>query len=608
MTFLRVLTGVPFAVAAVCAAGAVTAPAAAAAPAPVRQVHDIQGAAHVSPLLGERVTGVPGVVTAATENGFWMQGTRPDRDPATSEGVYVFTRTPPVVAAGDEVRVDGVVGEFRPGGPDSPNLSRTEIEATATTLVRRGAPLPAPTVLGPRGRRAPGEVIDDDVRGDAETSGRYEPGRDGLDFYESLEGMLVAVDDAVATGPRSDYGEIPVLPAGGEGAGPRTYRGGILARPGDANPERVVLDDTLLPLPAMDAGDRLPGRTLGVLDYSFGDYKLLATSVPRVGDESRAPGRARPQQPGEVAVATYALRDLDPGDPEERFTAIAHQIVTGLAAPDLLVVTGLQDNSGPDADGTVAADQTVAQLVAAISTAGGPAYDWRSIDPQDGADGGEAGGNGRIGFLFRTDRGLAFVDRPGGTATTPTAPVRVGAGEAGLSASPGRVDPLNPAWRAVRKPLAGEFVWRGRRLLVVGNHWTARGADDAGYVRRRPPLRPSEPAHAAQARVVAGFVKSLRAVQPDARVIVAGDLNSGDRSPALRTLTKDAGLRNLVAELPEDRRYTTITNGNAQATDHILVSPALARRPHEVEIVHMNAEYAGRVGDHDPALVRLRPD
>ncbi|WP_241661070.1 endonuclease/exonuclease/phosphatase family protein [Thermomonospora catenispora] len=605
MTFLRALTGVPLAVATCCAVGAAGVPAADAAP--VRQVHDIQGRAHVSPLLGERVRGVPGVVTATTENGFWMQSTRPDRDPATSEGIYVFTRTRPTVTVGDEVRVSGVVGEFRPGGPDSPNLSRTEIEATATTTIRHGVPLPDPVVLGPKGRRAPGRVIDDDARGDVETSGRYRPDADGLDFYESLEGMRVAVDDAVATGPRSDYGEIPVLPAGGAGAGPRTHRGGILARPGDDNPERVILDDTLLPLPAMDAGDRLPGRTVGVLDYSFGDYKLLVTSVPPVSDESRPPGRAAPQRPDEVAVATYALRDLDPGDPAERFTAIAHQIVTGLAAPDLLVVTGLQDNSGAEDDGTVAADQTVAQLVAAISAAGGPSYDWRSIDPRDGADGGEPGGNGRIGFLFRTDRGLTFVDRPGGTATTPVEPIRVGPREVGLSVSPGRVAPTDPAWRAVRKPLAGEFLWRGRRLLVVGNHWTERGADDADYVRRRPPRRPSESAHAAQARVVARFVTSLRAVQPDARVIVAGGLNAGDRSPALRTLTRGTGLRDLVAELPEDRRYTTITNGNAEATDHILVTPALARRPHEVEIVHMNAEYAERVSDHDPALVRLRP-
>jgi uncharacterized protein len=52
--------------------------------------------------------------------------------------------------------------------------------------------------------------------------------------------------------------------------------------------------------------------------------------------------------------------------------------------------------------------------------AGGPAYQYRQLDPVDDQDGGEPGGNIRVGFLFRTDRGLSFVDRPGGTSTTAT--------------------------------------------------------------------------------------------------------------------------------------------------------------------------------------------
>ncbi|HEX2315999.1 MAG TPA: endonuclease/exonuclease/phosphatase, partial [Thermomonospora sp.] len=417
VTLPRVLAGAGSALLLVAGTAVVPAVAEASAPKVARHVHDIQGTAHVSPFAGRTVTGIRGVVIAATENGFWMQDPAPDRDPGTSEGVFVFTRTRPAHTPGDLVRVDGRVSEFRPGGPVSANLSRTEIEATAVTLERRGVTLPPPVVLGPDGRRAPGAVIDDDVRGDAESSGKYEPTRDGLDFYESLEGMRVAVDDAVAVGPRADWGEIPVLPADGKGAGARTPRGGIVLRAEDANPERVILDDTLLPLPVMNVADRLPGRTSGVLDYSFGDFKLLVTSAPEVRGGGLTRERARPQRPGELAVATFSLRDLDPGDPPARFDALARQLVTGLASPDLVTVTGLQDNSGPDADGTVAADQTVAQLVAAISAAGGPAYDWRSIDPDDGADGGEPGGNIRVGFLFRADRGLTFVDRPGGTAT-----------------------------------------------------------------------------------------------------------------------------------------------------------------------------------------------
>lgn len=606
VTFLRVLAGTKTAVAVALGLAVMSATTAQAAPRPARQIHDIQGRGHISPFLGKKVTRIPGVVTATAENGFWMQGTSPDEDPGTSEGIFVFTRTRPRVTVGDEVQVSGTVNEFRPGGPKSANLSRTEIDSSSITVRRHGAPLPAPTVLGPGGRRPPGEVIDDDVRGDVEKSGKYQPGRDGLDFYESLEGMLVAVDDAVAVGPRSEFGEIPVLPAGGQGAGMRSARGGIVARAKDANPERIILDDALQPLPPMNVADRLPGRTLGVLDYSYGDYKLLVLSVPAVRGGGLTRTRTRPQRPDELAVATVALDGLDPGDPPQRFAAIADQIVTALAAPDLVTVTGLQDNSGSDDDGTVAADQTVAQLLAAISAAGGPGYDWRSIDPLDGADGGESGGNIRTGFLFRTDRGLRFVDRPGGTATAPVEAIPDGAREAALSISPGRVAPQHPAWRQARKPLAGEFRWRGRRLIAIANHWTARGADDSLYARFQPPRRPSEASHAEQAKVLAGFVRKLRRAGPGTGVIVTGGLNSYGHSRALRTLTDRTGLRDLVAELPRKERYTVISAGNGHDPDHILVNRALAELPHEIEAVRLNAEFADRVSEHDPLVLRLR--
>ncbi|WP_131741038.1 GAF domain-containing protein, partial [Actinomadura roseirufa] len=206
--------------------------------------------------------------------------------------------------------------------------------------------------------------------------------------------------------------EFVVEAAGGAGAGTRTARGGILLREGDANPERVVLDDALAPLPAANVGDRLPGAVAGVLDYSFGDFRLLPAATPRRTDGGLTREVTRPARPGELAVATAGLDGLNPDTPAARMRTLAGDVVDGLKSPDLIVVSGLQDNSGPRDDGTVAADQTIAELITAISAAGGPGYDWRSVDPRDNADGGEHGGNGRVGFLFRADRGLAFVDRP----------------------------------------------------------------------------------------------------------------------------------------------------------------------------------------------------
>src|SRR5690606_17170590 len=125
----------------------------------------------------------------------------------------------------------------------------------------------------------------------------------------------------------------------------------------------------------------------------------------------------------------------------------------------------------------VDADQTLDKLVKAITAAGGPNYEWRQISPENLADGGEPTGNIRNAFLFRTDRGLRFVDRPGGDATTATEVRRV-RGRAQLTLSPGRIAPRDPAWKDTRKSLAGEFTFRGRPLIVVANHLSSKGGDD----------------------------------------------------------------------------------------------------------------------------------
>ena len=98
-------------------------------------------------------------------------------------------------------------------------------------------------------------------------------------------------------------------------------------------------------------------------------------------------------------------------------------IVNNLAAPDIVGLEEIQDNDGATNDSVVDANVTLDRLVAAIAAAGGPAYSYRQINPVDDQDGGQPGGNIRVGFIFRTDRGLAFIDRPGGDSTTPVAVV-----------------------------------------------------------------------------------------------------------------------------------------------------------------------------------------
>jgi len=105
------------------------------------ELFEIQGAGLVSPLENETVVTDSNVVTAMTADGFFMQTpeNRSDGDPATSDGIFVFTNLTPAVAVGDLVNVTGRVVEF------------SELTAISDTLtieiVSSGNPLPAPSSL-----------------------------------------------------------------------------------------------------------------------------------------------------------------------------------------------------------------------------------------------------------------------------------------------------------------------------------------------------------------------------------------------------------------------------------------------------------------------------
>ena len=66
-------------------------------------------------------------------------------------------------------------------------------------------------------------------------------------------------------------------------------------------------------------------------------------------------------------------------------------------------------------------------------------------------------------------------------------------------------------------------------------------------------------------------------------------------------------LQMLDALGPLCERYTYVFEGNSQALDHILISQALVDAGYEYDVVHVNAEFADQVSDHDPQVVRLRP-
>src|SRR5437773_2397323 len=572
--------------------------------APTRRIHDSPGAAHGRPPEVQLVGSVPGVVTAKRSNGFNLQDPNPDASDTTSEGIFVFTSTAPTsVSVGDAVTVNGSVTEFRPGGAAT-NLTTTEISSPTLTVVSHGNPLPPATVIGMGGRMPPTSIIEDDASsGDVETSGVFDPASDGLDFYESLEGMLVQINDPVIVGPTNSFNEIPVLPDDGSWAGPRTAHGGILYSYADGNPERIIVDDAIAPIPGgLNVGDHFGGFVTGVVDYNFGLFMVELTQTP-----TRVPGPLTKEITvaptiNELTVATFNVQNLDPGDGAAKFNNLASLIVNNMKSPDLIAVDEVQDNNGATDNGVVDPAITISTLITAISNAGGPTYNYRPINPVNDQDGGEPGGNIRQIFLFRTDRGLSFVDRPGGDSTTPTI-VTSASGTPQLSFSPGRIDPTNTAWDSSRKPLAAEFLFDGQRLFVIANHFNSKGGDQPLTGRFQPPTRSSEVRRHQQATIEAGFVQQIRAIDPNANVVVLGDLNDFEFSETIRSL-EAAGLTDLYDTLPLAERYSYVFEGNSQTLDHILVSGSLADRS-TLDVVHVNAEFADQASDHDPSVARI---
>jgi uncharacterized protein len=564
-------------------------------PPPSKAIHEIQGAAHRSPLAGTAVT-TTGVVIAVGKFGFWIEDPAPDTDPATSEGLFVFTSRAPGVHSGDSVGVAGTVSEFRPGNAAT-NLSTTELVSPTVSLVASGVALPAPVKVlsAPPVPRA-------DAPGDIEGA-PFNPATNALDFYESLEGMLVEVDDAAVVGPTNQFGELPVVP--GTTMDPRTAHGGVLYSYAHPNTDRLILSSTLAPVPKANVGDTLPGPVVGVLDYNFANWMVDVLASPTRTAGPLQPEVTRRQYPLELAVATYNVENLAPTDPQAKFDRLAAGLVHNLSAPDIVSLEEIQDNSGAADDGTVAANLTLDKLVAAVSAAGGPAYRYREIDPLNDTTGGQPGGNIRVAFLFRTDRGLSFVDRPGGTATTPVGVTRDRFGHAQLTVSPGLVDPTSAAWTASRRPLAAQFRFLGRDLIVVGNHFISKGQDQPLMGRFQPPARDSEVQRHQQAQEVRGFVDAVRAADPRAAVVVLGDLNDFEFSPTADLLVGDGYLTDLPRTLPAAERYSYVFEGNSQVLDHILVSATLARELYEYDIVHINSEFADQASDHEPQVVRF---
>jgi uncharacterized protein len=579
------------------------------------RIHDIQGAAHRSPLAGQRVERVPGIVTAVDSNGFYLQDPNPNNDIATSEGIFVFTSSRPTVRVGDSVLVTGTVSEFIPGGANTGNLSTTQIGGSLTiNVLSSGNALPEAVILGAGGRIPPNQIIDNDPLSN------FQPNEDGIDFYESLEGMRVTVNDALAVAPTNQFGEIFTVADNGANATGLSDRGTINISPDDFNPERIQIqtDSGILPgfrNPEVNVGAQL-GDVTGVVSYNFGNFEVLVTEpfTPTAASDLQPEVTQLVGTANQLTIASFNVLNLDPKvedvnkvddrDPDNvdddlgdgQFARLAAQIVNNLKSPDILTLQEIQDNDGAELSDVVDASLTYQTLIDAIVAAGGPRYEFRDIPPNDDQSGGQPGGNIRVGFLFNPER-VDFVE-----------------GSLERVSDPNLAD--GDAFEDSRIPLAGRFLFNGQEVTVIGNHFSSKGGSDPLFGQNQPTvtnqpnsgqenpnINGSLDQRRAQADVVKAYVDSILANDPNANVVVGGDLNEFEFISPLNTL--EQSLNNLTETLPENERYSFVFDGNSQALDHILVSDRLLPGA-EYDIVHVNTEFTQKASDHDPVLTRLK--
>ena len=303
----------------------------------------------------------------------------------------------------------------------------------------------------------------------------------------------------------------------------------------------------------------------------------------------------------ELRLATFNLHNLGVDIVPERLARTAAQIVGDLQIPDILAVQEVKASDPPDSAGGLPATGSFRMLIDAVTCAGGPEYAFCEIPPLPSRDGGQAGFNIRVGLLYNPRR--IALERRGDAGPEDATGIRWRQNRAELTLNPGRIEPCNSAfagdpkrhWAPSRKTLAAEFCFAEKRVFVIACHLKSMRASsrrEAAYTKKQ---------RHAQADIIHRFASYILGCDPQARVVIIGDMNDLPGSKTLDLLTGNLFI-NLVEAIPARVRYTRRHSRQAQTLDHILVSKALA--PAQVHIPHVNSDCTDllRASDHDPVL------
>jgi len=605
----------------------------------ITEIHAIQGSGTTSPMVGSSVT-TRGVVTGLRSNGFFLQTADADVDanPATSQGIFVFTSSAPTVAVGNLILVTGTIAEFVPAS--SNQLPLTELTSPVVNAVlSSGNPMPASITL---------------TSADANAAS-------ALDSLEKYEGMRVIASltvvapaagnineaNATSTGTGVFYGVLP-------GVGRPFREKGISVLdtyaipPGvdtwDSNPERIRVQSTGFGGVAMNAnvGDTLSNIS-GVLDYGFGAYTLVPYSGQAYTTVT-VPTPVSTADQEEFTVAGFNLlrffdsaNDPATSDPVLTATALnnrlgktANAICEYVKTPDILGVVEvenlgvLQRLADTINNGAVTGGATVASCDSA------PSYVPYLVEGNDvgGID---------VGFLISTK----IVDGGSTPRVEVLSIVQENAGETYTNPATNTQDILNDRPTLRLQAIVHHANGASYPVTVMINHLRSlSGVNDPvdGVRIRAKRLK--------QAESLAALIQARQLADPNEKIMLLGDFNAFEFSDgyvdsmgiitgqetAAGTVVNHSGfvvstpLTNMTTVSAPSDKYSFSFDGSSQSLDHAVVNEALLMDAGiRSEHARINSDFAEilfgvytqstpgiydvptRVSDHDPVVLYVKP-
>jgi len=537
----------------------------------VTTIPDIQGEGMTSPMVGQLVKVVEVVVIADLQKGdrkgFFIQDVIGDDNSATSDGIWVYqdcNPNIPDVNIGDEVTVIGYVYEFY-------GLTKIDVSGDhgEVSINSPGHDLPVPVELNPPAILA-----------------------DVLVYFEALEGMYVTAPDGVVVDPTNKYGEFVIVRQS-------VFTGRYFFNPVTENGERIMVDDDS-GFPADVKLDDCVSNVLGALDYTYGNYKVQPAEetfdIEPSPDPEPIPDANREI---EFSVATFNLETfenkglfdtvdnpktddivLSPEDYQCKLDKLALAIHDGLFAPDVIAV---QEAENIDVLNDLAGQPELSEFSYIAELIEGP-----------------PGNHGlNLGVLVRSGR-VEFIDVH---QAEPLPPDPGGCGSDGLLFSrPPLVVTLDIY------PVQAD-VGTSRRVTLIINHFKSMIGGTAE----------TEPCRIEQARFVVKLVDEILADDPDADVLVIGDINATRDTPPVTIFTNGttpgSQLQILNFHPPIPDQYTYVYYGNAQYLDYIFATPHFTRTFRSTHIAHINSGYPytfskdcdtmRQSSDHDPLVARF---